>query len=71
VFSASHNMVLDKPKKGFICPSDGIFLGFMGRASIHVENFAIIGYFEEIRDIIRKKHAHFASLQGTFFWVRV
>ena len=70
MFSASIDMIPENLKTGSVCLSDDSFLSFIGSASTPVENFAIIGYFEEIRDIIRKKHVHLASLQGPFFWVR-
>jgi hypothetical protein len=33
-----------------------------------VENIAKIGYFEEIRDLIRKKPVNLAGLQQPLFW---
>jgi hypothetical protein len=33
-----------------------------------VENIAKIGYFEEIRDLIRKKPVNLAGTQKPLFW---
>ena len=67
MFSASHDTIPENLKTGSVCLSDDLFLGFMGNASTPVENFALIRYFKEIREIIRKKHVQLASLQGPLF----
>jgi hypothetical protein len=43
--------------------------GSRGSASTPVENIANIGYFEEIRDLIRKKPVNLAGLQQPLFWL--
>jgi hypothetical protein len=45
----------NNPYTGSVCQSDDPVFGSSGSASTPVENIALIGYFEEIRDLIRKK----------------
>jgi len=44
-----------------------LFFGSSGSASTPVENIAIIGYFEEICDLIRKKHVNLAGFNRSPF----
>ena len=57
----------NKPDTDSVCQSDDPVFCSSGSASTPVENIAVIGYFEEIRDLIRKKHVNLAGFNGSPF----
>ena len=67
-FKQMEKMIYSGRNTDSVCPSDKPVFGSTGSASTSVENIDIIGYFEEIRDLIRKKHVNLAGLQCPPFW---
>ncbi len=53
-------MIYSGLNKGSVYQSDKLVLRSRGSASTPVENIAIIGYFEEKHDLIRKKPVNLA-----------
>ena len=68
IFQSHKNSTLISPIRAPFANRTIPFFGSIGNASTPVENIAIIGYFEEIRDLTRNNPVNLAVVHGLVFF---